>query len=125
MDVVKRAIGILIRIDSLGIVGAMIAIIPTARAEVESPEKRYRTVYDGKLLMMASAKTVTGIKAELEPFVGCPIEVPLLKPFPFEPVNRAKIPGENIYSQSVVGLAERIQKRQQTYVVALFRVVIS
>ena len=59
---------------------------------------------------MTGAKTMAGIKTEFEPLVRCPVEVPLLEPFPFETVNRIKIPRQYIYSQIVVFLAQPIQK---------------
>jgi hypothetical protein len=51
---------------------------------------------------------MTGIKAEFEPVIGGPIKIPLLEPFPIDPVNRIEIPGEDINSQVIVLLAKPI-----------------
>ena len=58
--------------------------------------------------MMAGTKAMAGIKAEFEPVISGPVKIPLLEPFPIDPVNRVEIPGEDIYSQVIVLLAKPI-----------------
>ena len=88
----ERGVGILIRINPARIISAMIAIIPTARTQIQSAQECNRAIDDGEFLMVAGSQTVAITQAELEPVVGGPVEVPFLKPFPIDSIDGIKIP---------------------------------
>src|SRR6478672_2999626 len=100
LHVMERRVGILIRIDPLRIISTMIAIIPTTRAQVQSAQECNRAVYHGEFLMVAGSQTMAIIKAEREPVVGGPVEIPFLKPFAIDSVDGIEIPGKNVDLQA-------------------------
>ena len=115
----ERRVGILIRIDPLRIISAMIAIIPTTRAQVQAAQECNRAVYHGEFLMVAGSQTMAIIKAEREPVVGGPVEIPFLKPFAIDAVDGIEIPGENVNLQVFILLAKPVQEREQAHLIAV------
>jgi hypothetical protein len=70
-------------------------------------------------LMVAGSQTMAIIKAEREPVVGGPVEIPFLKPFAIDSVDGVEIPGENVDLQVFILLAKPVQEREQAHLIAV------
>jgi hypothetical protein len=83
----------------------MIAIIPATRAQIQSSQECNGAIYDREFLMVAGSQTMAIVKAEREPLIGCPVEIPFLKPFAVDSIDGIEIPGKNIDLQVFVFFA--------------------
>ena len=101
----------------------MIAVIPTTRAQIQSAYECNRAVYDGEFLVVAGSHTMAIIKAEREPIIGCPVEIPFLKPFAVDSIDGIEIPGKNVDLQVFILLAKPVQEREQAYLIAIRRIL--
>src|SRR4029078_7361962 len=93
-------------------------IIPRTGTQVQSPKERDAAVYHGEFLMVAGSHTMAIIKAEREPVVGGPVEIPFLKPVAIDAVDGIEIPGKNVDLQVFILLTKPVQEREQTPLIA-------
>jgi hypothetical protein len=82
LDLMIRTVRERIRLYAFRVLGAVVAVIPAAGAEIRAADKSQTSVDHNELLVMAGPERVATVKTELQPLVRRRIKDPLLPPLP-------------------------------------------
>jgi len=99
LNIVKRRIGLPVRVDPKGILASMRRGIPSGFRQIQPSDKSNRVVDDHKLLVMRGADRMLPIHLIGEPTVAAPARLGRRHPFTLQSVDHGEVPIEHMDSQ--------------------------